>query len=95
MMDAVVFAIAGVVLGALSSGLGVIWSAIKSIRRKKNTEQREQHEQHGQIDVELSGGGSISINISSATPEELVSFIDKIKEENEDAAGKPDRLPES
>lgn len=95
MMDAVVFAIVGAVVGVLSSSLGVIWSAIKSRRQKKTTEQREQREQHGQIDVKLSSGRSISINIGSATPEELVNFIDEIKEGNKGAAGNPDRRAKS
>lgn len=91
MMAAVVFSIAGAVLGVLAAGLGVIWSAINSWRQKKADKQREQH---GQIDVKLSSGRSISINIGSATPEELVNFIDSIKEGNEDAAGNPDRPAE-
>jgi hypothetical protein len=86
-MNAVILAIAGAVVGGTFSAIGLIWSAIRSVNQKKSMEQREQNEQRGQIDVELSSGRSVSINIGSATPEELVSFIDTIKEGSKSSRG--------
>jgi hypothetical protein len=93
-MTSIAFAIVGAIVGVVSSSLGVIWSAIKSRSHQKAIEQREQREQHGQIDVKLSGGRSISINIGSATPDELVNFIDEIKGGSADSVGNSDRPAE-
>jgi hypothetical protein len=87
-MAVIILASAGAALGTVVSALGLIWSAIKVASQKKAVERREENEQPGQIDVELSGGRSISINIGSATPEELVNFIDRIKAGSASSEGK-------
>jgi hypothetical protein len=80
-MDGITWAVVASVAGVLSSTIVLIWSAI-TVRNqeKKHIEEEGRRSRDHQVRVKSPEGESVSFDVSSATPEQLVSFIARVKE---------------